>query len=46
MFKLAAEKNVRTVIDTVYPMKDAAEAIEKVKNNKVKFRFVLKNDLE
>jgi len=45
MFKLAAEKGVRPIIDQVLPMKDAAIAIEGVKNNKVRYRYVLKNDL-
>lgn len=45
MLKLAAEKNVRPIIDQVFPMKDAAKAIKGVKENKVRYRYVLKNDL-
>jgi len=46
MLKLAAEKGVRPIIDKVYPMSQAGEAIERVKNNDVRYRFVLKNDLK
>jgi alcohol dehydrogenase (NADP+) len=46
MLKLAAEKGVRPIIDKVYPMSQAGEAVEKVKNNDVRYRFVLKNDLK
>jgi len=46
MLKLAAEKGVRPIIDQVYPMSKAAEAIERVKTNKVRYRFVLKNDID
>ena len=45
MFKLAAEKNIRPIIDKVYPMSQAGEAIERVKQNDVRYRFVLKQDL-
>lgn len=45
MLKLAAEKGVRPVIDQVLPMKEAGKAVEAVKNNKVRYRFVLKQDL-
>lgn len=45
MLKLAAEKGVRPIIDQVLPMSQAGKAIEAVKNNKVRYRFVLKQDL-
>lgn len=45
MLKLAAEKNIRPILDEVLPMSQAAKAIEAVKNNKVRYRFVLKQDL-
>ena len=46
MLKLAAEKGVRPVIDKVFPMAEAAKAIEGTKNNTVRYRYVLSNDLE
>ncbi|WVR06513.1 hypothetical protein IAU60_003544 [Kwoniella sp. DSM 27419] len=45
MLKLAAEKGIKPVIDEVLPMSQAGKAIEAVKNNKVRYRFVLKQDL-
>lgn len=45
MLKLAAEKGIHPIIDEVLPMKDAAKAVENVKNNKVRYRYVLKQDL-
>jgi alcohol dehydrogenase (NADP+) len=45
MLKLAAEKNIRPVIDEILPMSQAGKAIENVKNNKVRYRYVLKQDL-
>ncbi len=46
MLKLAAEKGVKPIIDEILPMSEAAKAIEAVKNNKVRYRFVLKQDLK
>lgn len=46
MFKLAADKGVRPIIDKVLPMSQAAEAVEGVNNNTVRYRYVLKNDLD
>lgn len=45
MLKLAAEKGIKPIIDEILPMSQAAKAIEAVKVNKVRYRFVLKNDL-
>ncbi|WWC88653.1 uncharacterized protein L201_003566 [Kwoniella dendrophila CBS 6074] len=45
MLKLAAEKGIKPIIDEVLPMSQAAKAIEGVKNNKVRYRYVLKQDL-
>ncbi|WRT67963.1 uncharacterized protein IL334_004937 [Kwoniella shivajii] len=45
MLKLAAEKGIRPIIDQVLPMSQAGKAIEAVKNNDVRYRFVLKQDL-
>lgn len=45
MLALAAKHNIHPVIDQVLPMKEAGKAIEAVKNNKVRYRFVLKQDL-
>lgn len=45
MLKLAAEKGIHPIIDEVLPMSQAAKAIENVKNNKVRYRYVLKQDL-
>jgi alcohol dehydrogenase (NADP+) len=45
MLKLASEKNVRPILDEVLPMSQAGKAIEAVKTNKVRYRFVLKQDL-
>jgi len=46
MLKIAAEKGIHPVIDQILPMKEAGKAIEAVKTNKVRYRFVLKQDLE
>ncbi|WVW84862.1 hypothetical protein I302_106897 [Kwoniella bestiolae CBS 10118] len=45
MLKLAAEKGIKPIIDEVLPMSQAAKAIEAVKNNTVRYRYVLKQDL-
>ncbi|KAK6908002.1 hypothetical protein I203_102003 [Kwoniella mangroviensis CBS 8507] len=45
MLKLAAEKGIKPIIDEVLPMSQAAKAIESVKNNTVRYRYVLKQDL-
>jgi len=45
MLKLAAEKGIKPIIDEILPMSQAGKAIEAVKNNKVRYRFVLKQDL-
>jgi len=44
MLDLAAKKGIKPWIE-VLPMKDAKKAVEGVKNNKVKYRYVLKQDL-
>ncbi|WWD18643.1 hypothetical protein CI109_103096 [Kwoniella shandongensis] len=46
MLKLAAEKGIKPIIDEILPMSQAGKAIEAVKNNKVRYRFVLKQDLK
>lgn len=45
MLKLAAEKGIKPILDEILPMKEAAKAVEKVKTNHVRYRFVLKQDL-
>lgn len=45
MLKLAAEKGIKPILDEILPMSQAAKAIESVKSNKVRYRFVLKQDL-
>ncbi|KAL7423056.1 hypothetical protein Q5752_002355 [Cryptotrichosporon argae] len=45
MLKIAAEKGVKPVIDAILPMSQAGKAIEGVKSNKVRYRYVLKQDL-
>ncbi len=45
MLQLAADKGIKPVIDQIMDMKDAGKAIEAVKNNNVRYRFVLKQDL-
>ena len=45
MLKLAAEKGIKPIIDEILPMSEAAKAVEKVKTNEVRYRFVLKQDL-
>jgi alcohol dehydrogenase (NADP+) len=44
MLDLAAKKGIKPWIE-VLPMKDVKKAVEGVKNNKVKYRYVLKQDL-
>lgn len=44
MLKLAAEKGVKTIIETL-PMKEAGKAVQRVKSNEVRYRHVLINDL-
>jgi alcohol dehydrogenase (NADP+) len=44
MLALAAEKHVVPWIELL-PMKDAKKAVEGLKNNKVKYRYVLTQDL-
>jgi alcohol dehydrogenase (NADP+) len=46
MLKLAAEKGIKPILDEILPMSKAGDAVEKVKTNKVRYRFVLKQDLE
>ena len=46
MLDLAAKKGVAPIIDEVLPMSQAAKAIEAVKNNTVRYRYVLRNDLD
>jgi len=46
MLKLAAEKGIKPILDEILPMSKAGDAVEKVKNNSVRYRFVLKQDLE
>ena len=46
MLKLAAEKGIKPILDEILPMSKAGDAVEKVKNNTVRYRFVLKQDLE
>ena len=46
MLKLAAEKGVKPIIDQILPMSQAGKAIQAVHDNKVRYRFVLKADLE
>ena len=45
MLKLAAEKGVKPWIEEL-PMKDVGKAIEGVGNNKVRYRYVLTQDLD
>lgn len=45
MLKIAADKGVKPIIDEILPMKEAGKAIESVKNNTVRYRYVLKQDL-
>ena len=45
MLKIAAEKGIHPIIDQILPMKEAGKAVEAVKTNKVRYRFVLKQDL-
>ncbi|GAA5979027.1 hypothetical protein JCM10908_002779 [Rhodotorula pacifica] len=44
MYRLAAEKGVR-VWKEIVPMKEVAKAVQGVKNNEVRYRYVLKQDL-
>jgi alcohol dehydrogenase (NADP+) len=45
MLKLAADKGLRPWI-TVIPMKDVATALQNVKDNHVRYRYVLTADIE
>ncbi|KAJ9116270.1 hypothetical protein QFC24_006787 [Naganishia onofrii] len=45
MLDLAAEKGVRPWVDQILPMSEAGKAIQGVKDNKVRYRYVLKQDL-
>lgn len=45
MLQGAADKGIKTWIQEL-PMSKAGEAVQGVKDNKVRYRFVLKNDLE
>jgi alcohol dehydrogenase (NADP+) len=45
MLKLAAEKGIKPRIE-VLPMSEAGKAVEGVKNNKVRYRYVLTQDLK
>ncbi|GJN92920.1 hypothetical protein Rhopal_005963-T1 [Rhodotorula paludigena] len=44
MLKLASEKNVKTWKEVI-PMKDVGKGVQGVKNNEVRYRYVLKQDL-
>lgn len=46
MLDIAAKHNVRPIIDEILPMSQAAKAVKAVHENKVRYRYVLKNDLE
>lgn len=46
MLDLAAKKGIKPILDEILPMSQAAKAVEAVKTNKVRYRFVLKNDLD
>jgi alcohol dehydrogenase (NADP+) len=45
MLKLAAEKGIRPWVE-VMPMKDVARAVEGVRANKVRYRYILVADIE
>jgi alcohol dehydrogenase (NADP+) len=45
MLDIAANKGIKPIINDILPMSRAAEAIEAVKTNKVRYRYVLKQDL-
>ena len=45
MLKMAVDKNIRTYIEEL-PMKDANKAVEGIKANKVRYRYVLKQDID
>lgn len=45
MLQLAADKNVQPWIEVV-PMKECSKAIKRVADNDIRYRFVLKQDLE
>jgi len=45
MLDLMVEKNVKPIIHEILPMSRAGEAVESVKNNTVRYRYVLKQDL-
>jgi len=44
MLQMCADKGIKTWIEEL-PMSKAAEAVQRVKDNKIKYRFVLKMDL-
>ena len=46
MLDLAAKKGIKPILDEILPMSQAAKAVEAVKTNKVRYRYVLKNDLD
>lgn len=46
MLKLAAEKGIKPILDEILPMAECAKAVEGVKTNKVRYRYVLKQDLK
>jgi len=46
MLKLAAEKGIKPILHDVLPMSQAGKAVESVKNNTVRYRYVLTNDLD
>ena len=46
MLDLAAKKGIKPILVEILPMSQAAKAIEAVKTIKVRYRFVLKNDLD
>lgn len=45
MLKVAVEHNVKTFAQII-PMSKVGEAIEGVKNNDARYRFVLKQDID
>lgn len=45
MLKLASEKGIKTWSE-ILPMKDVGKAIQGVKDNKVRYRYVLKQDID
>lgn len=45
MLKLAAEKNIKPMIE-ILDMKDCGKAIDRVDKNDIRYRFVLRQDIE